>query len=460
MNARANILVAEDERSMREFLEILLGRHDYHVVSAANGAEALQLIEKTEFDLVLTDLKMPKVGGLELLRESKRRCPATEVVVVTAFATTETAIEAMKVGAYDYLTKPFKVDEILVTVERALEKRSLVRDNAALREQLSGRYELEQLVGRSAPMQHVFEVVRRVAPTISSVLITGESGTGKELVARAIHALSARKAKAFVPVNCGAIPEALMESELFGHARGAFTGADSRKEGLFEAADGGTLFLDEIGELSPGLQVKLLRTLQEKAIKRVGDVSERRVDVRILAASNRDLEAEIGAGRFRSDLFYRLNVIPLHLPALRERPEDIPLLVERFIAKISVARGRRPPRMTPQALALLCRYRYPGNVRELENLIERAVTLTPNDQIDASALPELNNGSSAKPEGPQLDILPDEGLDLDQHIGAIERALLLQALDRSEGGRTKAAKLLGLSLRSLRYRLAKFGIGD
>lgn len=453
MSGGARILVVEDERSMREFLEILLRRHKYEVSVAPDGQAAQQELGNSEYDLVITDLKMPGITGIDVLKHTKQHHPATEVIMVTAFATTETAIEAMKVGAYDYLIKPFKVDEILVTVQRALEKRKLVRDNETLRRRLSGSFHLENLTGRSPQMQRVFELIRQVAKTKTSVLISGESGTGKELVAHAIHSLSERSGRKFVPVNCGAIPDTLMESELFGHVRGAFTGAASDKEGLFATANGGTLFLDEIAELSPPMQVKLLRTLQERTVKPVGSVKERSVDVRILAASNRDLDQEIKAGRFRSDLFYRLNVIPVTLPPLRERPQDVPLLADLFVRKFAAEFARETPRITPEAMALLCRYHYPGNVRELENLIERAVALTPNDEIDASSLPELTAGTSATPPGPSQ--LPDSGIDLDAHVGAIERGLLDQALERTGGNRTEAARLLGLSLRSLRYRLAK-----
>jgi len=457
MSNAASILVVEDERSMREFLQILLRRHAYEVTAVDSGAEACALLGEREYDIVITDLSMPQVGGLEVLRRAKHLHPATEVVMITAFASAETAIEAMKAGAYDYLTKPFKVDEVLVTLDRALEKRRLVRDNQVLRQQLSDRFHLDQLIGRSAPMQRVFELLRQIAPSRASVLISGESGTGKELVARAIHALSERRERSFVAVNCGAIPEALLESELFGHVRGAFTGAVGNKEGLFTVADGGTLFLDEIAELTPALQVKLLRALQERTIKPVGSTSERPVDVRILAASNRNLERAIRDGVFRSDLYYRLNVIALELPPLRERRADIPLLAEHFVRKYAAEAGRALRGLDAPALARLCDYDFPGNVRELENLIERAVTLAQGDEIGVAVLPELR---AAPPGGetPAHLTLPGPGLDLDTHIATIERTLLQQALDRTQGNRTDAAQLLRLSLRSLRYRLAKYAL--
>jgi two-component system response regulator PilR (NtrC family) len=427
-------------------------------VAVADGGQAARdMVEAREFDLIITDLKMPSVDGLEVLRHAKTRHPHTEVVVVTAFATAETAIAAMKQGAYDYLTKPFKVDEILVTVERALEKRALVRDNLTLREELHGRYRLDRMVGRSAVMQELFALIRRVAGTRTSVLILGESGTGKELVACAIHALSDRCDGPFVPVNCGAIPDALIESELFGHLRGSFTGATTDRGGLVAAAHGGTLFLDEIAELSPPMQVKLLRTLQERTVKPVGAVAEREIDVRIVAASNRNLEHEVAQGRFRQDLYYRLHVIPLRVPALREREEDIPLLAEHFLRRFAAETGRPVRGISPEAMALLRAYLYPGNVRELENLIERAVTLTPTDVIGAVSLPDLSRpGLATEPgAGPAL---PESGIDLDAHVAGIEHHLVLEALRRTGGNRTAAAHLLRISLRSLRYRLAKHGI--
>ncbi len=456
MALTGTILVVEDERSMREFLEILLNRHNHDVTTVENGEIARDLLGKTEFDLVITDLKLPGMSGLDVLSFTKEQHPHTEVIIVTAFASTDTAITAMKQGAYDYLIKPFKVDELLVTVERTLEKRALVRDIITLREELHGRYRLDRMVGRSPVMQQLFSTIRKVAETRTSILILGESGTGKELVAQAIHSLSDRRDRPFIPVNCGAIPEQLIESELFGHVRGAFTGADSRKEGLFMAADGGTLFLDEIGELSSAMQVKLLRTLQERRIKPVGAVTEQAVDLRLITASNKDLEDEVAAGRFRSDLFYRLNVIPLRVPALREREEDIPLLVDHFLRKYTAQIGRTIRRIAPEAMSLLRSYRYPGNVRELENLIERAVTLTSTDEIDASALPELRR--VPPPSGESHVVLPMEGIDLDAHMAGIEQNLLLNALARTDGNRADTAKLLKINMRSLRYRLAKYGI--
>jgi two-component system response regulator PilR (NtrC family) len=451
------ILVVDDERSMREFLRIALQRAGHEVVLAESPAAAALAWRERDFDLVITDLKMQGGSGLDVLDGVKAARPETQVIVVTAFATPETAIAAMKRGAYDYLTKPFKVEEIGVVVERALEKRALIRANVELRAELMGRFRLDRIVGKSPGMQRVFELVRKVAPARTSVLLSGESGTGKELVARALHHLSPRDKGPFVGVNCGAIPESLLESELFGHVRGAFTGAVADRQGLFAAAHNGTLFLDEIGELSAQMQVSLLRVLQERKVKRVGGTSEEEFDVRVVAASNRDLEAEVERGAFRSDLYYRLNVIQLHLPPLRARREDVPLLAEHFLRKHCASLGRALGGFEPEAMAVLCDYDYPGNVRELENLIERAVTLESGERIARASLPELQprrRSEAASGAGE----FPVEGLDLERVVGDFERDLLVKALARASGVRKEAARLLGISFRSLRYRLAKLGV--
>jgi two-component system response regulator PilR (NtrC family) len=454
-----DILIVDDERSMREFLAIFLRRAGHRVEAAAGGADGVTALGKREFDVVITDLRMPGVGGLEILAEAKRLHPETQVIVVTAFATTETAIAAMKAGAYDYLTKPFKVDEVGLVVERALERRVLHRENLVLRDEIKGRYKLERLIGKSPAMQRVFEVLRKIAPARTSVLLIGESGTGKELAARAVHELSPRADRPFVPVNCGAIPETLLESELFGHVRGSFTGANTDKQGLFEAAHGGTLLLDEVAELPVAMQVKLLRVLQERKVKPVGGVSEREVDVRIVAATNRDLETEVEKGTFRQDLFYRLNVIQLRLPPLRERRADIPLLVDHFIRKFSAEHGRQVGGTDPEAMSALMAYHFPGNVRELENLIERAVTLAPGDRVSSDALPALKGLSAAGSSlGTPAVGLPEQGIDLERVVEDFERSLIIRALERTDGHRTEAARLLGVTFRSLRYRLSKLGI--
>ncbi|HEX9102943.1 MAG TPA: sigma-54 dependent transcriptional regulator [Polyangia bacterium] len=440
---------------MREFLRIALTRAGHAVTVVESPAAAALEYGARDFDVVVTDLKMSGGSGLDVLDGVKAARPDTQVIVVTAFATTETAIAAMKRGAYDYLTKPFKVDEIGVVIERALEKRTLLRDNLELRAELSARFRLDRLVGKSPPIQRLFELLKRVAPAKTSVLIGGESGTGKELVARALHHLSPRADQPFVAVNCGAIPDALLESELFGHVKGAFTGAHADKPGLFAAADGGTLLLDEIGELSPQMQVKLLRVLQERTVKRVGAVGEEEIDVRVVAATNRDLEAEVERGAFRRDLFYRLNVIQLQLPPLRARREDIPLLVEHFVKKHAAALGHTITAVEPDALAALVDYDFPGNVRELENLIERAVTLEPGERITRASLPELTR--KARPAAVAAGGFPDDGVDLERVVADYERELIAKALERARGVRKSAARLLGISFRSLRYRLAKLG---
>jgi two-component system response regulator PilR (NtrC family) len=378
-----------------------------------------------------------------------------EVILVTAFATADTAVAAMKQGAYDYLLKPFQIDEINAVIGRALEKRALVEDNLALRDQLAGRARLAQLLGKSRAMQKVFELITKIHSVKTSVLITGESGTGKELVARALHSEGARAKMRFVAINCGAIPEELMESELFGHRRGSFTGAVVDKPGLFQEADGGTLFLDEIGELSLGLQVKLLRALQERKVKQVGATEELEVDVRVIAATNRDLETEVARGAFRADLYYRLNVIELRLPPLRHRREDIPLLAEHFLKRFSAEHGRLS-KLSIEAMRRLETYEFPGNVRELENIIERAVALSSSALIGASDLPEVKAAKLAAPQAPS--VLPTEGVDLDQLVSDYERTWVLRALEQTGGVRKRAATLLGISFRSLRYRLEKLGI--
>jgi two-component system response regulator PilR (NtrC family) len=462
----AKILVVDDEQSMREFLSICLRRAGHQVVVAQDGAEAIARLGAEPVDIVVTDLQMPGgVDGLGLLRAIKQGTIAPpdsltridpEVILVTAFATADTALAAMKQGAYDYLTKPFQIDEINAVIGRALEKRALVEDNLALRDRLAGRARLAQLLGKSRAMQQVFELIGKIHSARTSVLVTGESGTGKELVARALHSEGNRAKLPFVAVNCGAIPEELMESELFGHKKGAFTGAIADKPGLVQQADGGTLFLDEIGELSLGLQVKLLRVLQERKVKPVGGTEELEVDVRVIAATNRDLEAEVSRGAFRPDLYYRLNVIELRLPPLRHRREDIPLLAEHFLRKFGVEHGRAP-RISPEAMRRLESYDFPGNVRELENMIERAVALSSSSMIGLSDLPDVRPSRvSAAAEVPS--VFPPEGVDLERLVSDYERSWVLRALEHTGGVRKRAATALGISFRSLRYRLAKLDI--
>lgn len=461
------ILIVDDEASLREWLSIYMKRQGHTAETVAGGQEALDLLRSEEFDLVLTDLKMPGISGLEVLRGVRARWPATQVVVMTAFATPETAIAAMKEGAYDYLTKPFKIDEIGLVVSRGLEKRALIRDNTLLRQRLVGQYRFENLIGKSQAMQGVFDLSRRVASTKSNVLITGESGTGKELVARALHTASDRASGPLVAINCGAIPESLLEAELFGHVRGAFTGAVSDADGVFLAAHGGTLVLDEIGELPLSLQPKLLRALQERRIRPVGASRDRAVDVRLVAITNRDLQEEVAEGRFRQDLFYRLNVIQIEIPPLRDRRADIPLLVHHFVRRVALEQNKLIEGIAPEAMQALLHYAFPGNVRELENLVERGVALAPGPILTPEELappassspsptsPLSTSGLGTAPESP---LVPPEGLLLDDVLAAVERRYLESALSRANGVRKDAARLLGITLRSLRYRLDKLGI--
>jgi two-component system, NtrC family, response regulator PilR len=459
VSTKARILVVDDERSMQEFLEILLRREGYDVTCVGDVAGALLALESDDFDVVISDLQMPGKTGLDLLHALREASPETVAVVMTAFASTETAIAAMKEGAYDYLTKPFQVDEIRLVLEKALEKKLLARENRRLRSELRSQIRQRALIGSGSAMQRVYELIGQVAETKANVLISGESGTGKELVARAIHAASDRRDRPFVALNCAAIPENLLESELFGHVKGAFTGAVQNKEGLFETADTGTLFLDEVGELPSSLQVKLLRAIQEKAIRRVGGTNDRRIDVRILAATNRRLEDEVAAGRFREDLYYRLNVIQIALPPLRERPEDVPLLVKHFVEKYARELGKEIGGASEEAMRRLLDHSYPGNVRELENVIERAVALSRGGTIELEALPPsllrpLTEGAA------RSSVLPAEGASLENLVNDYERGLLLEALERAGGVKKRAAKLLGVSFRSFRYRLQKLGLDE
>jgi two-component system response regulator PilR (NtrC family) len=448
------VLVVDDERSMRDLLAIMLKQEGHDVAVVEGGAQAIETLSREVFDLVITDLRMREVDGLAVLRAAKELSPETVVVVITAFASTETAVEAMKLGAYDYITKPFKMDEIKLVLANALERKRLQDENQALKRQLRRERRFDNFVGGSRQMLEIFETIRKTADSLSTVLVTGESGTGKELVARAVHEESPRRNRPFVSVNCGAIPETLMESELFGHVKGAFTGAVASTVGLFSAANGGTLFLDEVTEVPPSLQVKLLRVIQEREIRRVGDTKDIKVDVRLVAASNRDVAKAVQDGILREDLFYRLNVIPIHIPPLRERREDIPLLVAHFIKHRSAELGRSVRTVTPAALAVLESYRWPGNIRELENVIERALVLGSGEVFDVDALPpDLRRPPDV------LDIaveIPESGLDLEATLDQIEQRYIHLALARTGGVQTRAAELLRVSFRQLRYKLQKF----
>jgi two-component system response regulator PilR (NtrC family) len=461
----ALVLVVDDETSIREFLEIFLKRQGHKVVLAKDAAEGILRFKEQPAELVLTDLRLPKGSGMDVLNHVVKASPHTQVIIMTAFATTETAVEAMKAGAYDYIIKPFKVDELSVVIERALERRMLQDQNTELRAALDARVAQNRLLGTSPAMKEVFEVIHKVAPTRTTVLLTGESGTGKELVARAIHARGPRVNEPFVAVNCGAIPDTLIESELFGHMKGSFTGAHADKPGFFERAGAGTAFLDEIGDLPLPMQVKLLRVLQERKVRRVGGTEDLAVDCRVIAATNRNLEDEIAKGRFREDLFFRLNVIQVRLPALRERRMDIPMLAEAFVAKFAEQQQSAVKTISAPAMQALMAWHWPGNVRELENVIERGVTLASSDRLDVDALPpSLRDAAQAASSSPPLAIVDDvpvEGLDLEATLEAYERRLLEKALARTGGRKKKAAELLRVSFRSFRYRLAKLGLsGD
>jgi two-component system response regulator PilR (NtrC family) len=457
MTAKARILVVDDERSMQEFLDIFFRSEGYEVVTAGDLSSALLHLEGDEFDVVVTDIQMPGGSGLDLLRAVREEAPETLVIMMTAYASAETAIAAIKEGAYDYITKPFKVDEIRIVVEKALEKKLLASENRRLRSELRSRTRDRSIIGNSSAMQRVFDLIAQVADTKANVMLSGESGTGKELVARAIHSSGDRRDMPFVAVNCAAIPENLLESELFGHVKGAFTGAVQSKAGLFETANGGTLFLDEVGELSLQLQVKLLRVIQDKSIRRVGGTSDQRVDVRIVAATNRRLEDEVAAGRFREDLYYRLNVIEISLPPLRERIDDIPLLAAHFAEKYAHELGKPVADLSEEALARLMDYPFPGNVRELENVIERAVALSRGEAIELESLPPTLL-DPAEPAATSR--IPPGGVDLETQMNDYERELLLDALEAAGGVKKRAAKLLGISFRSYRYRLEKLGLDN
>ncbi|PJB48631.1 MAG: Fis family transcriptional regulator [Deltaproteobacteria bacterium CG_4_9_14_3_um_filter_63_12] len=462
MNAepqKPRLLLVDDEASLREMTRILLGREGFDVVTAASGEEALVKLEgEGTFDLILTDLRMTGLTGLDVLSAAKRRDPSTQVIMMTAYASSETAVAAMKSGAYDYIEKPFKREALVVLLLKALEKRQLMQENFILKREAASRTSFGRMVGKSPKMKGLFSLLERVAGARTTILIQGESGTGKELVARAIHENSPRADRPFIAVNCGAIPEQLLEGEFFGHMKGAFTGAHRDRVGLFMAADGGTIFLDEVGELPLQMQVKLLRVLQERKIQPVGSVVETVVDVRVVAATNKDLFEEVQTKRFREDLYYRLNVIQLEVPPLRERSEDIPLLIQHFLGRFSQEQDKRIEGVSPRAMEVLLNYSYPGNVRELENIIERAVTLELDTLISTEVLPTpMMRKEQFLRLASDLE-LPEEGLELEQMVENLERSLLLQAIERSQGNRTEAAKLLGISFRSIRYRLDKYGI--
>lgn len=453
------VLVVDDEENMVHFLTKLLAREGYEVKGVLSGTEALECIKDTAYDLVLCDLKLPGADGMEVLKAVREALPETVVVMITAYGTIPSAIEAMRAGAYDYVTKPFRAHEILAVVDKGLERIRLRREVEYLRKVVEQRFGFGGFVGKSKPMQAVYTQIEKVATSRGTVLIQGESGTGKELVAKAIHYASPRKSGPFVVIDCGAIPEQLQESELFGHVKGAFTGAIATRRGLFEEAQHGTVFLDDVTDLPLGLQAKLLRALQEGEIRRVGDSRMIRVDVRVIAATNRDLEEEVRQGTFREDLYYRLNVFPIRLPPLRDRREDIPLLAEHFLARVAEEEKASPKRLSPDALRVLMNYSWPGNVRELRHALERAALLSEGELIDERDLPP----HLTLPREQLTVALPEDALTIPETtariVHEVERELIRRALARTANNRTEAARLLGLSRRALLYKLKEYGLG-
>jgi two-component system response regulator PilR (NtrC family) len=450
-----DLLILDDEASLRDFLTIVFEEEGWRVEAAASLAEARAALQKREPDLVLCDLMVPDGSGLDFLKDVKAQDSSIPVIMITAHTSTKSAVEALKMGALDYIAKPFDIEELKIIVRKAIERKELEDENVHLRSALEERFTFANIIGKSAKMQEIFSIVQRIAGTMSTVLISGESGTGKEMIARAIHYNSGRRGK-FVSINCGALPETLLESELFGHERGAFTGAIREKRGLFQEADRGTIFLDEIGETSTGMQIKLLRVLQDRQVRKVGSNVEVQVDVRVIAATNRDLEESIRNGTFREDLFYRINVIPIELPPLRQRREDIPLLVEHFIAKFCSNLGVEQRRISTDAMRSIEKYHWPGNVRELENVVERMIALETSEVLTTKSLPEhvLLGGSI-----PDVTYeLPPDGISLQDHLEAIGKIFMLKALERTGGVQTQAAELLRMSFRSFRYYAKKYDL--
>lgn len=457
---KAKILVVDDEESIREFLEIMLRKEGYEITLAEDGQKAKELLQKKSFDMIISDLQMPNMTGIELLKYVRQDFPEVLFMMITAFGTTETAVEAMKMGAYDYLTKPFKIDEVRINISNALRSKNLEFENKSLKKELGKEYSFQNIIGNSPAMHYVFDLIKRVSQAPTNILVTGESGTGKEVIAKAIHYNGPLKDRAFVTINCGAIPENLMESEMFGHKKGSFTGAIADKLGLFEVADGGTLFLDEVGELPLSIQVKLLRSLQERVIRRVGATDDIKVDVRIIAATNRNLEDMVQKGTFRQDLYYRLNVIHIKTPSLRERKEDIPILAHHFLKKYNDKLHKNISSISTEAMENLKKYDYPGNVRELENMIERTVALEGGATVLPESLPPLVNTSSGRKLASSNEIeVTDDGVDLDKIIGQIEKELIIKAIHQANGIKKRAAKLLNITFRSMRYRIEKYNLG-
>ncbi|MCD6262646.1 MAG: sigma-54-dependent Fis family transcriptional regulator [Deltaproteobacteria bacterium] len=456
MKEKHSILVVDDEESMCEFLDIMLSKEGYDVDLASSGEEAFSILDQKRFDLVITDIRMKDIDGIDVLKKTKSVNPETIVILISAFATADTAVQAMKEGAYDYVPKPFDLSDFQALVKNALKSKS--KAEVIEEDSRDNPYHFNRLIGESPEMRKVYDLIKRVAKTKSNILVSGESGTGKELVSRAIHEMSPKSKRPFVVISCAGIPENLIESELFGYKKGAFTGAVTDKEGLFDVADGGTVFLDEVGELSLPIQVKLLRVIQEKTFTAVGGVEEKHVDVRFISATNKNLEQEVIDGNFREDLYFRLNVIHIPLPPLRRREGDLPLLVEHFLKKCSEEQGKNIHKMSTYALGILHQYRFPGNVRELENIIERSVALeTSNIILPESLTLSHFREREVEKRRRRFDIGPD-GIDLDKVMAAIEKEYIFKALDLANGSRQKAARLLGINTRSLRYRMEKLGI--
>jgi two-component system response regulator PilR (NtrC family) len=452
------ILVVDDETSMREMLRIVLRRDGYQVIVAQSGTEAIELLQRQPVDLLLSDIRMPDKSGVDVLRAAKAVNPDIVAFMMTAYASTDTAVEAMRLGAVDYFTKPFNMDELRLKVRRHLESHKLREENVLLKKALGTAYEFSNIIGQSPAMLEVFKMVESIAKTNSTVLITGESGTGKDLIARAIHFNSLRRDQPFVALNCGAIPETLLESELFGHMKGAFTGADANKKGLIEVSERGTIFLDEIGEMNATMQVKLLRVLQDRRFRRLGGTEEVQADIRVIAATNQDLQKRVAEGKFREDLFYRINVLPVHLPPLRERREDIPPIAEHFLARFAEQMQKPVRSISGEAMDLLQAFAWPGNVRELENVMERAVALEQTPSVLPETLPEQVRRGVSPASGQVPAELPEEGIDLEAHVEDIYRDHMVQALKRAGGVQVKAAEMLGMSFRSFRYYAKKLNI--
>lgn len=455
MAEKMRILVVDDEENLRHMLQVLLAKHGYHVEAAQDGSAAIRMASENDYEFILCDIRMPVMDGPEFLRKFAEAELRATIIMMSAYGTVDTAIKCMKLGAYDYISKPFKSDEILLVLKKAEERERLKKENRLLREEIEKNYSFSSIIGKNSKMQDIFNLIRKVCDFKTTVLIQGDSGTGKELIARAIHTNGNRRNHPFVAINCGAIPENLLESELFGHTKGAFTDAVADKTGLFEKADKGTLFLDEIGDMPTSLQVKLLRVLQESEIRPVGSGSVRKIDVRVISATSRDLQDDLEYGRFREDLYYRLNVFSIRIPPLRERLEDIPLLVEHFLEKHGAKLGKMGTRLTANALKMVMNYQWPGNIRELENCIERGLILCDGSKIDTNCLPSVLSGE--KMSNTLEGLFPD-CLSIKKADEMLEKELIRRALVRTAGNRTHAARLLEISHRALLYKLKDYGM--